>query len=120
MLKGIEVLSQAEVVAEAIFNWKAFWIAFAVVGVIGIIISIIALHDVGWDAVAIFAAVIVVVAGGLTGAMMGAVFEIPKTYETQYKVIISDEVQMNEFFEEYEIVDQDGKIYIIREKTENG
>ena len=118
MIEGIEVLSQAEVVAEAMFNWKAFWIAFAVVGVIGIIISIIALHDVGWDAVAIFAAVIVVVVGGLVGAMMGAVFEIPKTYETQYKVIISDEVPMNEFLDKYEIVDQEGKIYTVREKGE--
>ena len=118
MIEGIEVLSQAEVVAEAMFNWKAFWIAFAVVGVIGIIISIIALHDAGWDAVAIFATVIIVVAGGLVGAMMGTIFEIPKAYETQYKVTISDELQMNEFLEKYEIVEQEGKIYTIREKGE--
>lgn len=118
MIKGIEVLSQAEVVTEAMFNWKVFWFTVAVVGVIGILISILALQDVGWDAVAIFSAAIVVFAGGLIGAMMGAVFEIPKTYETQYKVIISDEVPMNEFLEKYEIVDQEGKIYTVKEKGE--
>lgn len=39
----------------------------------------------------------------------------PKEYETRYKVTIDDTVSLNEFFETYEIVDQDGKIYIVRE-----
>lgn len=39
----------------------------------------------------------------------------PTEFETQYKVTISDEVSMNEFLERYEIVDQDGKIFIVRE-----
>ena len=37
-------------------------------------------------------------------------------YETQYKVTISDEVQLNEFNEKYEIIEQDGKIYTVRER----
>ena len=41
----------------------------------------------------------------------------PLEYETQYKVTISDEVLMNEFYGKYEIVEQDGKIFTIRERT---
>jgi Na+/melibiose symporter-like transporter len=35
---------------------------------------------------------------------------------TRYKVTISDEVSMNDFLERYEIVDQEGKIYTVRER----
>ena len=38
---------------------------------------------------------------------------------TEYKVIIDDTVNMNEFMGKYEILDQDGKIYIVREVIEN-
>ena len=43
----------------------------------------------------------------------------PNTY-TEYKVIISDDVSWNEFNEKYEVIDQEGKIYTIKEKTEGG
>lgn len=39
----------------------------------------------------------------------------PTAYETHYKVLISDEVSMNEFLEQYEIIDQEGKIFTVRE-----
>ena len=39
-----------------------------------------------------------------------------KVYGTEYKVTISDEVSMNEFLEKYEIINQEGKIYTVRER----
>lgn len=36
--------------------------------------------------------------------------------ETRYDVTISDEVKLTEFNEKYEIIEQKGKIYTIREK----
>lgn len=39
-----------------------------------------------------------------------------KTGKYEYKVIISDEVSLNEFYDKYEIVDQEGKIYTIKER----
>ena len=54
--------------------------------------------------------------GCIFGYIIGAVTGTPTDYETHYKVIVSDEVQMNDFFKKYEIVDQDGKIYEIKEK----
>ena len=35
----------------------------------------------------------------------------------EYKVTIDDSVSMNEFLDKYEILDQEGKIYTIKEKN---
>ena len=37
----------------------------------------------------------------------------------EYKVIIEDGVELNEFLNHYEILDQDGEIYTVKEKGEN-
>ena len=34
----------------------------------------------------------------------------------EYKVTIDDSVSMNEFLDKYEIIDQEGKIYTVKEK----
>ena len=36
--------------------------------------------------------------------------------ETHYKVTIDDSVSMNEFLDKYEILDQEGKIYTVKER----
>lgn len=36
--------------------------------------------------------------------------------ETQYQVLIDESVSMSDFFERYEIIEQEGKIYTIKEK----
>ena len=36
----------------------------------------------------------------------------------EYKVTISDDVSLTEFYEKYEIIEQDGKIYTVKERTE--
>ena len=60
---------------------------------------------------------IVFIAGGaLFGTLVGRTTGDPIEYETQYKVVIDDSVSMNEFIEKYEIIDQEGKIYTVREK----
>jgi hypothetical protein len=42
---------------------------------------------------------------------------VVKTHpETQYQVIIDESVSMSEFFEKYEIIEQEGKIYTVKEK----
>ena len=35
---------------------------------------------------------------------------------TEYKVIVDDSVPLNEFIEKYEIIDQEGNIYTVKEK----
>lgn len=38
------------------------------------------------------------------------------TYETEYKVLISDNVSFNEFQEKYKLIDGHGKVYTIKNK----
>lgn len=38
------------------------------------------------------------------------------TYETEYKVLISDNVSFNEFQKKYKLINKDGKVYTIRKK----
>lgn len=113
-MNGVEILATEEVGINFVFNWDAFWmIASIFFGVCLMVGLIFALID-GWSNL-IIGIVIGVISGGMLGCVAGADGE-PTKYETHYKVIISDEVSMNEFNEKYEIISQDGKIYTIRER----
>ena len=59
--------------------------------------------------------------GLLIGMVAGRLFAVvvgiaELEYYPTYKVTISDEVSMNEFMDKYEILNQDGKIYTIKER----
>ena len=116
-MNGIEILAIEEVVTKEAFSWNAFLITvgvtFAVFIVCGIIMSI--KYD-DWMQLLI-GAVIGLFMGGIFGGIMGAAFSTPSEYETQYKITISDEVQMNDFIDKYEIIEQSGKLYTVRERT---
>ena len=117
-MTGIEILATQEIITEFAFNWNAFWITFSVIfgmfALIGIFISLVS-YD--WSNL-IGGIVAGAAIGMLIGGMVGdVVLRIPVTYKTQYKVTISDEVSMNEFLEKYEIIDQEGKILTVRERS---
>ena len=65
---------------------------------------------------ALIGGIIGIAAGLLAGILVG--FAKIEYYPT-YKVIISDEVSVNEFTNKYEILNQDGKIYTVKERTPN-
>jgi hypothetical protein len=118
-MTGVEILASSEVEVDWLFNWKVFWIAVIVTWIVMFVISIIVyIIDGNLDAAFIPAATII--CGTLGGIMFGVLFGCvkgePIEYETQYKVTISDEVLMNELLEKYEIIEQDGKIYKVRER----
>jgi hypothetical protein len=46
-----------------------------------------------------------------------ALFCVDTTEVTEYKVTIDDSVKYVEFTEKYEVVDQEGEIYTVRERT---
>lgn len=115
-MTGVEILATEEVGINFVFNWTAFWIVasilFGACLVIGTIISIV---NYDWSGLVI-GLVLGMIFGSIFGCFVGACQQKPIEYETHYKVTISDEVPMNEFTEKYEIIDQDGKIYTIRER----
>ena len=115
-MQGVEILTSAQVVTEHAANWSAFWITFGIAfGIMFILGIVIYINDDDW---------IHMVCGSIAGIIIGSIlglyacFIFLKTvaYETQYQVIISDEVLLNEFYEHYEVIAQDGKIFTVKEK----
>ena len=116
-MTGVEILAAAEVGTAFAFCWPAFWGVFTGAVIIGAIIATI--HYLSVRDESVFVALIPISFMALVfGAMLGIGMGEATEYETQYKVTISDEVDFNEFMEKYEIIEQDGKIYTVREKVE--
>ena len=114
-MAGVEILAVSKVVASYAFNWKVYLIAIV------IITGLMTLMSCFYGGF-YFEEVII---GLITGVVFGAIFGIfpamqstPSEYETRYKVIISDEVSMNEFLDRYEIINKEGKIYTVRERND--
>ena len=118
-MTGVEILSSAEVVAESAFNGTAFWIGFiimlGIVLIVGVIVTACGAYEKG---LILFCLIIGIISGVFVGVMFGGLFQTPASYETHYKVTIDDSVSMNEFLDKYEILDQEGKIYTVKEKEQ--
>lgn len=117
-MQGVEILTQAQVATEWAFNWTAFWIAFGIIAFVVFICGLAYLSDDICLPIVIANFIISLIAGTLLGVFIGVIGERPTAYETQYKVTISDEVSMTDFYECYEVIEQDGKIFTMREKGE--
>ena len=116
-MEGVEILNQYEVVIERSVNWTWFWIP---VGILGIVMSVLGLWlwltgDCQFSIFPIMT-IIGILFGAAIGSVAGEVLSIPTKYETRYQVTITDEVKMTEFNERYEILNQEGKIYTVKEK----
>ena len=117
-MSGVDILALEEVAIDWAYNWVAFWIMFAVSLIVSAILGIIQTVQSGdW---ADFAAYIIVgfFIGTFVAVLLGGITATPIKYTSQYKVTISDEVSMNEFTDKYEIIDQEGKIYTVREREQ--
>lgn len=117
-MRGIEILTSAQVATGCSFNWDACWLTTAVVLVVWVIFGVIsAMEEYDYSFIPI-AVIVGVFSGFIVGPLAGGVLcTTPTDYETQYKVTISEEVSMTKFLEHYEVIDQDGKIFTVREKT---
>lgn len=116
-MAGVEVLAVQEVAISYGMDFTVFYVSGAVVAlIITLIVGFGMYVDLGWYGFAIGC-----LCGIILGAVMGYVLARdakPLEYETQYKVIISDEVPMNEFVERYEIISQEGRIYTVQIREE--
>ena len=118
-MTGVEILATTEVATGSSFDMKAAFLCLVisillsfVIGIIGYIIYL----DTDYILISLCLGAFV---GWIIGTIVGWCVPKETAYETQYKVTISDEVNLNEFLDKYEIVDQEGKIYTVREKVEN-
>ena len=116
-MSGVEILSSTEVASEFAFNWIAFWIVTAVCFVICLIAYLCTINEcevlpwtIAMIGIWIFASVML---GGLFG---GGIAPVTTAYVTEYKVYLTNDVNMEEFIEKYEIINQEEKILTIRER----
>lgn len=117
-MTGVEILATEQVAVAFGFDWTTFICCGALSGLL------LALVLWGLSANYCFnigGTIAMIIVGFLMGMIIGVVAGFntdgaPAAYETHYKMLVYDEVPMNEFLERYEIVDQEGKIYTVRER----
>ena len=116
-MNGVEILTSAPVATSQELNWQVFWIVGAIIFFAVFIYGVITAIDEETYVPLIICVVFGFIAGSLGGLLFGAITSKPTNYEMQYKITISDEVSMAEFCERYEVIEQDGKIFTVREKA---
>ena len=111
-MAGIEVLHSFQVPIGYAFNWLAAGIAFSIFLIVGVW-GFGPFRDRIWGIL-----IVSILFGVLFAATTGESFHIPNEFETHYEVLLSDEITLTEFLDDYEIVGQEGNIYTIRERAE--
>lgn len=108
MLEGITVLTQTEYEdASVLWFFIPFFVVMILIATTG---AIFGCDD--W----------VVPAAVLAGIVVGAICYLQAmrpTGEYRYEVMIDESVSMTEFYERYDVIDQRGKIYKIKEKNDD-
>lgn len=112
-MTGVEILSIGEIGVDHAFNWL---IAILGGGFIGLVVGFIGAATEDSIGFGVFLSIVVFI---LAGTIIGFGDARPTCYVPTYKVIISDEVSMNDFMDKYEILEQDGKIYTVKEREDS-
>ena len=109
MMEGIEILSQS-VCTET--NGTALFLCILICAIVGFTFYLC--NDLSDS-----------ILGAIAGCIVG-IFAYAIIFQCifpikfiKYKVTVSEDVSMIEFYERYEIIDVDGKIYTIREKNDD-
>lgn len=118
LMQGIEIMASQEIVTKYDFNWLSFWITFGAIFGINLIVGIIKAIKEDEAGFFLFLGAVGICIGLLLGTIFGGVCRKPVKYTTEYKVAIEDNVPLTEFYEHYEVVGQEGKMFIVREKAE--
>lgn len=90
---------------------------FLIFAIAALIIAFIGMCTVNYDTIQRILHILIAIAIiGIAICGIGASIKTNKIVDTKYQVIVSDDVNFNEFHEKYEIIEQNGKIYTVREK----
>ena len=119
-MEGVRILASEEVaIAWETWNWGAFWAAVVLFFIIGLVAGItFGFQEQDFSAFLIMSITVFLAGSTLFGLVAGfGIHGNVTDYETQCKVIIDDDVSMNEFYEHYEVIDQEGEIFTVRERN---
>lgn len=120
-MNGVTILNSTEVVAKTTHIWDTKCTISLCIMIAGLLISLGILWVSGKWSEQRFNAVLLI---GSTLFILGLVFTIlfyktenSVSYKIQYQVIVDDSVSLNEFLENYNIINIDSKIYTVEEKN---
>ena len=111
-MEGVKILSIGEIGINPVFNWTAAIIGGALIGLVFALCVGASENSIGLFVVTFILCAL------FFGALLG--FSVEKYTDTAptYKVVISDTVSFNEFYDRYKVLEQDGKIFTIMEWTQ--
>ena len=112
-MTGVEILSSEAIYNTILPKW-CLAVGFLAVILFGALISASVAYEKGWACILCIVCFI-----GSAGLMIFSGIENKTNIShIEYKVTIDDSVSMNEFLDKYEILDQEGKIYTVKEKKQ--
>jgi hypothetical protein len=112
-MQGVEILNT---IHEYAYLVEEYWfIIFFLLALCTCIIGATTTKYVTIQRICVFLVVVFTI--GMVVSGIGAAIKTDEIVDTKYQVTISDEVSMTEFYEHYEVIEQDGKIFTVREKT---
>lgn len=110
-MEGVEILSSTSIYNTFLPEWMAVisFILIFVVFIVGIVIVYAERYSWLIPCAVVLVAVFAV-------AIFGGIDNKNSIHHMEHKVIVNDSVKMNDFLEYYEVLDQEGKIYTVRER----
>ena len=110
-MQGVEILNTAHSYASLI---SPIWaLGFCL---LGLLICIAGICTIKYDTIQkILFSVVGVVVAGIIICLFCSYIKTDEIIDTKYKVTISNEVSMAEFYEKYEVIEKDGEIFTVRE-----
>lgn len=120
-MEGVRILAE-----QAVYTCSDFWtimyvmcIPLAIVGALITLFCLCEYIDNGGSTLLIVTFVFIVLTIATIGGTVTAKQELDASETLDYieqKVIVESSVNMNEFFKYYELLEQDGEIYIVKER----
>lgn len=111
-MEGVDILSQ-EIIYNTILPTDFIFLGFAIT----FVFFVLTLHGISKCKTVLPIISTILIAVCLIGSLF--LYLTPNKNDInhiEYKVTIDDSVSMNEFLDKYEILDQEGKIYTVRER----
>ena len=110
-MTGVEILS-----SEAIYNTiLPEWCIGVGLGCGFIFVMLMVIFIVNERGIGVILSIIAIIAS-IVVAGLGDTTNTNSVHHIELKVTIDDSVSMNEFLDKYEILDQEGKIYTVKER----
>ena len=113
-MNGVEILNE-----YAVNITPAWVIVVCMLGIIGAIIFAVTMEGcisevAEW--ICLVCAILCITTSLIVGLVATCTDHFKEYSHIEYKVTIDDSVPMNEFLDKYEIIDQEGKIYTVKER----